>query len=91
MAPRGAAAARRARRSSSGWCAIARANEGEEWGVDYLLDRGGFQGLGKHGTLQPRDFADLEETYHTRIFKEVVALFGLDFELRPPPGRSSNR
>src|SRR5436190_14878094 len=65
--------------------AIARANEGEEWGVDYLLDRGGFQGLGKQGTLQPRDFADLEETYHTRIFKEIVALFGLDFELRPPP------
>jgi hypothetical protein len=67
--------------------AIARANEGEEWGVDYLLDRGGFQGLGKHGTLQPRDFADLEETYHTRIFKEIVRLFGLDFELRPPPRR----
>jgi hypothetical protein len=66
--------------------AIARANEGEEWGVDYLLDRGGFQGLGKHGRLMPRDFADLEETYHTRIFKEVVSLFGLDFELRPPPG-----
>jgi hypothetical protein len=65
--------------------AIARANEGEEWGVDYLLDRGGFQGLGKHGRLEPRDFADLEETYHTRIFKEIVALFGLDFELRPPP------
>jgi hypothetical protein len=65
--------------------AIARANEGEEWGVDYLLDRGGFQGLGKHGVLQPRDFADLEETYHTRIFKEIVRLFGLDFELRPPP------
>ena len=64
---------------------IARANEGEEWGVDYLLDRGGFQGLGRHGTLQPRDFADLEETYHTRIFKEIVALFGLEFELRPPP------
>jgi hypothetical protein len=64
---------------------IARANEGEEWGVDYLLDRGGFQGLGKHGRLQPRDFADLEETYHTRIFKEIVRLFGLDFELRPPP------
>src|SRR5262245_38257786 len=67
--------------------AIARANEGEEWGVDYLLDRGGFQGLGKHGTLQPRDFADLEETYHTRIFKEIVRLFGLDFELRPPPAQ----
>jgi hypothetical protein len=66
---------------------IARANEGEEWGVDYLLDRGGFQGLGKHGSLQPRDFADLEETYHTRIFKEIVRLFGLDFELRPPPAR----
>ncbi len=65
--------------------AIARANEGEEWGVDYLLDRGGFQGLGKHGRLQPRDFADLEETYHTRIFREIVRLFGLDFELRPPP------
>jgi hypothetical protein len=65
--------------------AIARANEGEEWGVDYLLDRGGFQGLGKHGRLEPRDFADLEETYHTRIFKEIVALFGLEFELRPPP------
>jgi hypothetical protein len=65
--------------------AIARANEGEEWGVDYLLDRGGFQGLGKHGHLMPRDFADLEETYHTRIFKEIVRLFGLDFELRPPP------
>ncbi|MGH7895893.1 MAG: hypothetical protein ACREQL_14570 [Candidatus Binatia bacterium] len=64
---------------------IARANEGEEWGVDYLLDRGGFQGLGKRGTLQPRDFADLEETYHTRIFREIVRLFGLDFELRPPP------
>ena len=64
---------------------VARANEGEEWGVDYLLDRGGFQGLGKHGVLQPRDFADLEETYHTRIFKEIVRLFGLDFELRPPP------
>jgi hypothetical protein len=66
--------------------AIARANEGEEWGVDYLLDRGGFQGLGKDGRLKPRDFADLEETYHTRIFKEIVRLFGLDFELREPPG-----
>jgi hypothetical protein len=64
---------------------IARANEGEEWGVDYLLDRGGFQGLGRHGRLQPRDFADLEETYHTRIFREIVRLFGLDFELREPP------
>lgn len=65
--------------------AIARANEGEEWGVDYLLDRGGFQGLGRTGRLQPRDFADLEETYHTRIFREIVRLFGLDFELREPP------
>jgi hypothetical protein len=65
--------------------AIARANEGEGWGVDYLLDRGGFQGLGRHGRLQPRDFADLEETYHTRIFREIVRLFGLDFELRDPP------
>jgi len=65
--------------------AIARANEGEEWGVDYLLDRGGFQGLGRTGRLQPRDFADLEETYHTRIFREIVRLFGLDFELRDPP------
>jgi hypothetical protein len=65
--------------------AIARANEGEGWGVDYLLDRGGFQGLGRGGVLKPRDFADLEETYHTRIFREIVRLFGLDFELREPP------
>jgi len=64
---------------------IARANEGEEWGVDYLLDRGGFQGLGRRGRLEPRDFADLEETYHTRIFREIVRIFGLDFELREPP------
>ena len=42
---------------------VARANEGEGWGVDYLLDRGGFDGLGSGGQLQPRDFADLEETY----------------------------
>jgi hypothetical protein len=65
--------------------AIARANEGEGWGVDYLLDRGGFQGLGRGGTLRPRDFADLEETYHTRILREVVRLFGLEYELRVPP------
>jgi hypothetical protein len=65
--------------------AIARANEGEEWGVDYLLDRGGFQGLGRRGRLEPRDFADLEETYHTRIFREIVRLFGVDFEMREPP------
>ncbi len=66
--------------------AIARANEGEAWGVNYLLDRGGFQGLGRGGVLKPRDFADLEETYHTRIFHEIVRLFGLEFELRDPPG-----
>jgi hypothetical protein len=66
--------------------AVARANEGEEWGVDYLLARGGFQGLGRGGrALKPRDFADLEETYHTRIFREIVRLFGLSFELREPP------
>jgi hypothetical protein len=65
--------------------AIARANEGEGWGVDYLLARGGFQGLGRGGVLKPRDFADLEETYHTRIFREIVRLFGLDFEMRDPP------
>jgi len=28
---------------------IARAQEGEGWGVDYLLDRGGFDGLGRLG------------------------------------------
>jgi hypothetical protein len=64
---------------------VARANEGEGWGVDYLLDRGGFDGLGAGGTLQPRDFADLEETYHTRIMREIVHLFGLDYTLRTPP------
>ncbi|HSP98557.1 MAG TPA: hypothetical protein VL049_15145 [Candidatus Dormibacteraeota bacterium] len=64
---------------------VARANEGEGWGVDYLLDRGGFDGLGAGGTLQPRDFADLEETYHTRIMREIVQLFGLDYTLRVPP------
>src|SRR5262245_10802692 len=64
---------------------VARANEGEGWGVDYLLDRGGFDGLGSGGQLQPRDFADLEETYHTRIMREVVRLFGLEYELRMPP------
>jgi hypothetical protein len=64
---------------------VARANEGEGWGVDYLLDRGGFDGLGSGGRLQPRDFADLEETYHTRIMREVVHLFGVDYELRTPP------
>jgi hypothetical protein len=55
---------------------VARANEGEGWGVDYLLDRGGFDGLGAGGALLPRDFADLEETYHTRIMREIVQLFG---------------
>jgi hypothetical protein len=64
---------------------VARANEGEGWGVNYLLDRGGFDGLGKGGRLRPRDFADLEEVYHTRILHEVVGLFGLDYELRTPP------
>jgi hypothetical protein len=64
---------------------VARANEGEGWGVDYLLDRGGFDGLGSGGHLQPRDFADLEETYHTRIMREVVRLFGVDYALRTPP------
>lgn len=63
---------------------VARANEGEAWGVDYLLDRGGFQGLGQGGRLRPRDFADLEETYHTRILRMIVRLFGVDFTLRPP-------
>lgn len=64
---------------------IARAQEGEGWGVDYLLSRGGFDGLGQKGRLRPRDFADLEEVYHTRIMHEVVRLFGVDFELRVPP------
>ncbi len=65
---------------------IARANEGEGWGVEYLLQRGGFDGLGRGGRpLRPRDFADLEETYHTRIFREVARLFGLEYELRRPP------
>lgn len=65
---------------------VARANEGEGWGVDYLLERGGFDGLGRGGqTLAPRDFADLEETYHTRLMRAAVNLFGVDYELRDPP------
>ncbi|MDX2169390.1 MAG: hypothetical protein SF182_20130 [Deltaproteobacteria bacterium] len=69
-----------------GWLVkVARANEGEGWGVDYLLARGGFDGLGAGGRLQPRDFADLEETYHTRILREVVRLFGVEYALRTPP------
>lgn len=69
-----------------GWLVrVARANEGEGWGVTYLLDRGGFDGLGAAGALRPRDFADLEEVYHTRILREVVRLFGVDFALRTPP------
>lgn len=64
---------------------VARANEGEGWGVEYLLARGGFDGLGAGGRLQPRDFADLEETYHTRLLREVVRLFGVDYALRTPP------
>lgn len=65
---------------------VSRANEGENWGVNYLLDRGGFDGLGRGGQkLQPRDFADLEETYHTRIMASVVRLFGIDYQLREPP------
>lgn len=64
---------------------IARANEGEGWGVDYLLARGGFDGLGAGGALEPRDFADLEETYHTRLMREIVRLFDLDYALRIPP------
>lgn len=69
-----------------GWLVkVSRANEGEGWGVDYLLNRGGFDGLGKGGRLMPRDFADLEETYHTRIMHEIVKLFGVDFQLRTPP------
>jgi len=65
---------------------VARANEGEGWGVEYLLDRGGFDGLGGDGGgLRPRDFADLEETYHTRIMREICRSFGVDFELREPP------
>jgi hypothetical protein len=69
-----------------GWLVrVARANEGEGWGVNYLLDRGGFDGLGRGGQLGPRDFADLEEVYHTRILHEIVRLFGIDFEMRIPP------
>ena len=69
-----------------GWLVrVARANEGEGWGVNYLLDRGGFDGLGSGGTLLPRDFADLEEVYHTRILHEIVRLFGVHFEMRIPP------
>jgi len=82
---RGEGALREASRLTVWLVEIARANEGEGWGVDYLLERGGFQGLGRHGGLRPRDFADLEETYHTRIFREIVRLFGLDFQLRDPP------
>ncbi len=64
---------------------LARANEGEGWGVDYLLERGGFDGLGRGGkALGPRDFADLEETYHTRILREIVGLFGISYQLRLP-------
>src|SRR5262245_8865080 len=64
---------------------LAHINEGEEWGVNYLLGRGGFQGLGNGRALKPRDFADLEETYHTRVLRMVVQLFGVDFTLREPP------
>ena len=65
---------------------VSRANEGEAWGVDYLLSRGGFDGLGgKDGRLHPRDFADLEEVYHTEVMHRVCRLFGVDFELRVPP------
>jgi hypothetical protein len=63
---------------------VARANEGEGWGVDYLLDRGGFDGLAADN-LQPRDFADLEEDLPHRIMREIVRLFGLEYTLRTPP------
>src|SRR5688572_27901732 len=41
--------------------AIARCKEWVGWSIDYLLDRGGSQGLGGGGTLRPLHFADLEE------------------------------
>ena len=64
--------------------AIARANEGEEWGVDYLLDRGGFQGLGKHGSLQPRDFGGDPIETGVEHLGDLIDLDGAVFVVDPP-------
>lgn len=65
---------------------LARANEGEAWGVDYLLKRTAVHSA-TDSTWTPtaRDIADLEEVYHSRTLAQLVGLFGgLQFSGREP-------
>ena len=65
---------------------VARANEGEAWGVDYLLGRTAERSQSDpEWKPTPRDVADLQETYHTRTLADIVGLFGdLRFRISQP-------
>lgn len=65
--------------------AIAKANEGESYGVDLELQRS----LAKNDVEQDRSqlYLFLEEEYHSRILVEACRTCGLDVTLRPPNWR----
>jgi hypothetical protein len=62
--------------------AAAKANRGERYGVDLVLDKG------DPPTLPHDVFVPLEEVYHTRILLDACAIFGLEFTFEPPPART---
>jgi hypothetical protein len=63
--------------------AAAKSNRVEHYGVQLDLRLKGDQfGDWAHG--QHMTFIDLEEFYHTRILKDCVRLFDLEFDLAPP-------
>ena len=64
---------------------IAQANEGEAWGVELHLRRRGGGGHLATPEARARWIADLEETYHSRIFASIVESFDLEFEPAVPP------
>jgi len=62
--------------------ATAKANRLEHYGVTLDFALHGDEVAARFGQHMP--FIDLEEFYHTRILRECVRVFGLEFDLEPP-------
>lgn len=66
--------------------AIAKANQGEGYGVDLLLHKYLDMGVAPSSPLELHVL--LEEHYHTRILVEACRTCGIDIEIMPPPFRT---
>ena len=63
---------------------LAHTNDAEDWGVRYLRSRNMLR-FEARDARSARDYADIQETYHTSALQEIIGLFGVRCEPAGPP------